>query len=227
MVDFKKLRESKAKPRPMHPREIFNALPKPPDASQAEVLDAWFVRRTDKDVVVKLHTGGGKTLVALLMAQSVMNDLNEPVIYLAPTNQLVEQVLAKSREYGVSAVPYVKKQPLPAEFMTEKAFSSERISDSTPNGQRKCMASDRMSFDGSKRHQKVRYDVVWLALCLLQGNFAALAQHNRAAGRGDKLGEHSPQGANKFGNFRQTKGERAICWCIVIHPQPLREPQKP
>jgi replicative superfamily II helicase len=126
MVDFKKLRESKAKPRPMHPREIFNALPKPPGindlyASQAEVLDAWFARRTDKDVVVKLHTGGGKTLVALLMAQSVMNELNEPVIYLAPTNQLVEQVLAKSREYGVSAVPYVKKQPLPAEFYDGKS----------------------------------------------------------------------------------------------------------
>lgn len=126
MVDFKKLRESKAKPRPVHPREIFNALPKPPGindlyASQAEVLDAWFTRRTDKDVVAKLHTGGGKTLVALLMAQSVMNELGEPVVYLAPTNQLVEQVLSKSREYGVSAVPYVKKQPLSSEFYDGKS----------------------------------------------------------------------------------------------------------
>jgi hypothetical protein len=30
MVDFKKLREAKAKPKPVHPRDIFNALPKPP-----------------------------------------------------------------------------------------------------------------------------------------------------------------------------------------------------
>jgi hypothetical protein len=71
MVDFKKLRESKSKPKPIHPREIFNSLPKPPGindlyASQAEVLDAWFGRRTDRDVVIKLHTGGGKTLVAPL-----------------------------------------------------------------------------------------------------------------------------------------------------------------
>lgn len=75
MVDFKSLAAGKGKPLPTNPREIFNGLPKPPGindlyASQAEVLDAWFSRRTDKDVVVKLHTGGGKTLVALLMAQS-------------------------------------------------------------------------------------------------------------------------------------------------------------
>jgi replicative superfamily II helicase len=85
------------------------------------VLDNWFARRTDKDVVVKLHTGGGKTLVALLMAQSVMNEINEPVLYLAPTNQLVGQVLAKSREYGIPALPYTKGQPLPGEFYDGKS----------------------------------------------------------------------------------------------------------
>jgi replicative superfamily II helicase len=115
VVDFKKLRAAKAKPKPINPREIFNALPKPPGindlyASQAEVMDNWFARRTDKDVVVKLHTGGGKTLVALLMAQSVMNEIGEPALSLAPTNQLVGQVLAKSREYGISALPYTKGQ---------------------------------------------------------------------------------------------------------------------
>ncbi len=126
MVDFKKLREAKAKPKPINPRDIFNALPKPPGindlyASQAEVLDAWFARRNDNDIVVKLHTGGGKTLVALLMAQSVMNETGEPVLYLAPTNQLVEQVLAKSKEYGISAMPYTKGQPLSAEFHDGKS----------------------------------------------------------------------------------------------------------
>ena len=126
MVDFRKLRAAKSKPVPVHPREIFNALPKPPGindlyASQAEVLDAWFDRRTDIDTVIKLHTGGGKTLVALLMAQSVMNEKGEAVLYLAPTNQLVQQVLAKSREYGIAAVPYTKGQPLPAEFHDGRA----------------------------------------------------------------------------------------------------------
>jgi replicative superfamily II helicase len=126
MVDFKKLRAGKAKPRPINPREIFHSLPKPVGindlyASQAEVLDTWYGQRNDKDVVVKLHTGGGKTLVALLMAQSTINETSQPVLYLTPTNQLVGQVLAKSREYGIPAVPYVKKQPLPAEFEDGKA----------------------------------------------------------------------------------------------------------
>jgi len=126
MVDFKKLRESKSKPKPIHPRDIFNSLPKPPGindlyASQAEVLDGWFGRRTDRDVVIKLHTGGGKTLVALLMAQSVMNELGEPVIYLAPTNQLVDQVIAKSQEYGIQTIPYVRGEALASEFFDGKA----------------------------------------------------------------------------------------------------------
>ena len=126
MVDFKKLAASKGKPKPINPREIFNSLPKPPGindlyASQAEVLDAWFLRRTDRDLVVKLHTGGGKTLVALLMAQSVMNELSGPVIYLAPTNQLVDQVIAKSKEYGIATVRYVSGQPFAGEFYDGKA----------------------------------------------------------------------------------------------------------
>ena len=121
MVDFRKLRNAKAKPKLINPRDIFNALPKPPGindlyASQAEVLDAWFEGRADKDIVIKLHTGGGKTLVALLIAQSVMNETGDPVLYLAPTNQLVGQVLAQSREYGIPTVRYAKGSPLPAAF---------------------------------------------------------------------------------------------------------------
>jgi hypothetical protein len=85
------------------------------------VLDDWFGRRTDLDVVIKLHTGGGKTLVALLMAQSVMNELGEPVIYLAPTNQLVDQVIAKSQEYGIPTVRYVRGQTLANEFFDGEA----------------------------------------------------------------------------------------------------------
>jgi replicative superfamily II helicase len=120
------LRESKSKPKPIHPREIFNSLPKPPGindlyASQAEVLDAWFARRTDRDVVAKLHTGGGKTLVALLMAQSVMNELGEPVVYLAPTKQLVDQVISMSVEYGIPTTRYVSGQPISSDFYDGKA----------------------------------------------------------------------------------------------------------
>ncbi|MGU3494570.1 DEAD/DEAH box helicase family protein [Xanthobacteraceae bacterium A53D] len=126
MVDFKKLREGKSVAKPGNPRDIFNFLPKPQGindlyASQADVLDAWLARKNEKDLVVKLHTGGGKTLVALLMAQSIMNETGDPVLYLAPTNQLVNQVIVKSREYGISTTPYTKGQPLPNDFHDGKS----------------------------------------------------------------------------------------------------------
>jgi replicative superfamily II helicase len=126
MVDFQKLAASKSKPKPTNPRDVFNSLPKPPGindlyASQAEVIDAWFLRRNERDIVIKLHTGGGKTLVALLMAQSAMNEIGEPVIYLAPTNQLVDQVITKSKEYGIQTVRYVSGQPFPGDFYDGKA----------------------------------------------------------------------------------------------------------
>jgi replicative superfamily II helicase len=111
MVDFKKLRAKKAKVKAIDPMEIFRRLPKPPGindlyTSQAQVLEAWFKRRTDRDVVIKLHTGGGKTLVGMLMGQSTINETGEPVLYLVPTVQLVNQILKKSQEYGISAVAY-------------------------------------------------------------------------------------------------------------------------
>ena len=117
MVDFNKLRLQSQRAAPVDPLEIFRRLPKPQGindlyTSQAEVLEAWFNRRNERDTVVKLHTGGGKTLVGLLMAQSTLNELKEPVLYLAPTTQLVNQTLEKARSLGITAVPYIRKQPL-------------------------------------------------------------------------------------------------------------------
>jgi hypothetical protein len=53
MVAFKKLREGKAKPKAVNPREIFNALPKPPGindlyASQVEVLETGSLAETSR-----------------------------------------------------------------------------------------------------------------------------------------------------------------------------------
>jgi replicative superfamily II helicase len=121
MVDFKKLRQSKTQPS-IEPTEIFRRLPKPQGindlyTSQDQVLKEWFSRRNEPDVVIKLNTGGGKTLVGLLIAQSILNEHNEPVIYLSPTLQLVEQTLAKAKEYSIPAVSYEKGISFPEEFL--------------------------------------------------------------------------------------------------------------
>lgn len=129
MVDFAKLKTLKKKATPTDPLEIFRRLPKPPGindlyTSQADVLETWHKRRTQADVVVKLHTGGGKTLVGLLMAQSTVNETNEPVLYLAPTTQLVNQTLEKAKALGISAVPYEVGAgvPLNDDFVNGKAI---------------------------------------------------------------------------------------------------------
>ncbi|MBZ0119829.1 MAG: DEAD/DEAH box helicase, partial [Sandaracinaceae bacterium] len=127
MVDFDKLRSRKSKPKAVDPLEIFRRLPKPPGindlyTSQAQVLEAWHAARRQRDVVVKLHTGGGKTLVGLLMAQSVQNETREPVLYLAPTVQLVNQTLEKAKAAGIPAVPYEKRRPLHDDFVNANAI---------------------------------------------------------------------------------------------------------
>ncbi|MFD5615156.1 hypothetical protein [Kitasatospora sp. NPDC127060] len=58
----------------LHPREIYAALPSRPwpylRHEQGEVLEKWFARNTDRDVVIKQNTGEGKTVVGLLIARS-------------------------------------------------------------------------------------------------------------------------------------------------------------
>jgi replicative superfamily II helicase len=105
-VDFKKLREAKKQPPVIDPLEIFRRLPKKAEikdlyGSQVEVLQAWFANRGQQDHVIKLHTGGGKTLVGLLIAQSILNEASEPVVYISPNNQLVGQATGGSNHCGI------------------------------------------------------------------------------------------------------------------------------
>lgn len=141
MVDFDKLRSRVPKPNSIDPIEIFRRLPKPAGindlyTSQAEVLQLWFGRRADRDTVVKLHTGGGKTLVGLLMAQSTVNELSESVLYLTPTVQLVNQTLEKAKALGIHAVTYEKGKP---------------FADSFVNGSAVMVASYKALFNGKSR----------------------------------------------------------------------------
>lgn len=89
------------------PRDIFAALPnKPPEMSflrgpQDQVLEKWFARRDERDIVAKLNTGSGKTVVGLLMAQSSLAEGKGPAAYFVPDRYLVEQVASEASRLGI------------------------------------------------------------------------------------------------------------------------------
>lgn len=126
MVDFKKLASKKPAHAPVDPKRIFERLPKPAGVNdlwetQGRVLDLWQARRTEKDIVLKLNTGGGKTLVGMLICQALMNERHETALYLCANNQLVDQTLARAREFGFSAERY-GKGALPTPFLNGDAI---------------------------------------------------------------------------------------------------------
>jgi replicative superfamily II helicase len=63
-----------------------------------------------------MNTGAGKTIVGLLMLQSSLNEGIGPALYLCPTVQLVNQVVADAKDLGVSAVSVTGTGQLPVEF---------------------------------------------------------------------------------------------------------------
>jgi len=128
MVDFNKLLKKDSSPLPLSPADIFHALPRADTKFdylrdvQGEVLKAWHLRRDERDIVVKMNTGSGKTLVGLLMLQSLLNEEIGPALYLCPTKQLVEQVYETAREVGIPAVTEGAGTELPHEFLNSEAI---------------------------------------------------------------------------------------------------------
>jgi replicative superfamily II helicase len=128
MVDFNKLLDEDPSPAPLNPAEIFHSLPRTGTKFdylrdvQGDVLKAWHARRNDRDVVVKMNTGSGKTLVGLLMLQSLLNEELGPAVYICPNNQLVEQVYQHAEQVGIRAVMGGEGTELPHDFLNSEAI---------------------------------------------------------------------------------------------------------
>ena len=109
VIDFSKLARTASSEVVIEPRKVFATLPKKDPQFrflhdlQAHVLDQWFERRQEKDVVVKMNTGSGKTLVALLALQSSLNENVSPAVYIAPDTFLAQQVLEEAQALGIPA----------------------------------------------------------------------------------------------------------------------------
>ena len=108
-INFKTLGAKTPKPAQSitEPRDLFSALPEKDSTfdylrgPQDQVLAAWHARRDERDVVIKMNTGGGKTLVGLLIARSLLNEGVSPTAYLVPDEFLVSQVRQEADRLGI------------------------------------------------------------------------------------------------------------------------------
>ena len=88
---------------------------------QETVLSEWHAKRRDeRDVILKLHTGQGKTLVGLLMLQSKLNEGIGPALYLCPNYFLVDQTIEQAQAFGIRCV--TADDELPDEFVDGRAI---------------------------------------------------------------------------------------------------------
>lgn len=63
-----------------------------------------------KDIIMKLSTGSGKTVLGLLYAEMMRRKYKgEPVVYMCPTNQLADQVVETGRLIGVKVSTFPNK----------------------------------------------------------------------------------------------------------------------
>lgn len=121
MVNFKKHLAGKVATKPIDPVALYATLDRTHDKgplrpAQEAILAAWHQKQaTIRDVIVKLHTGQGKTLVGLLMLQSRLNAGKSPVIYLCPDNFLINQTCEQAEQFGIRTC--ISDGDLPEEFI--------------------------------------------------------------------------------------------------------------
>ena len=127
-MDFSKL-GSVNKPRvPTDPIKIFESLPSlmgtPNDLwrGQYKALSDWDNVRTKRDVLISLNTGAGKTIVGLLIAQSLVNEGLENVVYVCSTIDLVEQTSTEATTIGIEHTTRVRRGYSNDLFETGMAF---------------------------------------------------------------------------------------------------------
>lgn len=86
---------------------------------QSEALQSWHSERDRRDVVVEMNTGGGKTLIGLLIAQSIVNETSGQVVFVSPTIQLVQQARMRAEECGLEVATYYDRT-----WTNEEAFTT-------------------------------------------------------------------------------------------------------
>ena len=122
MVNFKNRLAGRKAEKPLDPVKLYETLDRAHDKgplrpAQLAVLSEWFnSHQSTKDVIVKLHTGQGKTLIGLLMLQARLNAGKSPALYLCPDNFLIAQTCEQAKQFGIATC--TADPDLPDEFLS-------------------------------------------------------------------------------------------------------------
>lgn len=104
--------------------------------AQGDALREWDSSRANSDVSIVLNTGAGKTLVGLLIAQSLVNETRGKVLYACSSIQLVEQTAEKAEGYGFPICTYFRQK-----------FSNDLYS----QGRAPCLTTYQALFNGKSK----------------------------------------------------------------------------
>ena len=105
MLDFKKIIKENKINNIINPREIFMSLPNRkydyPRDVQTEVWTQWMEKREEKDIIIKMNTGSGKTIVGLIILMSCIREDKKPAMYVVPNKFLMKQVIKEAESLGI------------------------------------------------------------------------------------------------------------------------------
>ena len=105
------------------PTDIFMGLERSEEFQylrdvQSDVLKKWMIKRNAKNCIIKMNTGSGKTVVSLLILQSLMNENGGHTIYVVPDNLLKEQVMVAASKIGIKITDDIQNR----DFLSCKAI---------------------------------------------------------------------------------------------------------
>lgn len=114
--DFNKVSSIKSKPSDSgwsDPVSFFYKLTHPEIKDlypvQRDILQSWYteLKNGGNDKIVSLSTGGGKTLIGLMVAESIRREGDRKVLYICPNNYLGIQTIEESSKYGIKTASYL------------------------------------------------------------------------------------------------------------------------
>ncbi|MEA4900711.1 DEAD/DEAH box helicase family protein [Desulfitobacterium sp.] len=141
-IDFSKFRKKAEVSKETHPIKIYDSLRGLNDLWRGQylALEEWYRLREQDNHVISLNTGGGKTIIGLLQAQSIVNETRGRVFYLCGSIQLIKQTEEAAKMIGLSVATYFSRQ-----FSNEAEFNKGNVL---------CITTYQALFNGRSRFAK-------------------------------------------------------------------------